>query len=143
MNNFRSLVQRGAYLAVSMAILGGCAVGPNFVRPAPPDTDRYTREPQPKATVAADGRAQHFTPGASITADWWRLFKSTQLDAIVQKAIANNPTLQASKASLRQSQDNMRAGYGVFFPQIPAHHRSKFSPAEWRSRHIRTFLQHR
>jgi NodT family efflux transporter outer membrane factor (OMF) lipoprotein len=103
-----------------MAILGGCAVGPNFVRPSPPDTDRYTREPQPKATVAADGRAQHFTPGASINADWWRLFKSTQLDAIVQKAIANNPTLQASKASLRQSQDNMRAGYGVFFPQIQA-----------------------
>ena len=95
-------------------------MGPNFVRPAPPDTDRYTREPQPKATVAADGRAQHFTPGASITADWWRLFKSTQLDAIVQKAIANNPTLQASKASLRQSQDNMRAGYGMFFPQIQA-----------------------
>jgi len=120
MNNFRSLVQRGACFAVSMAILGGCAVGPNFVRPAPPDTDRYTREPQPKATVAADGRAQHFTPGASITADWWRLFKSTQLDAIVQKAIANNPTLQASKASLRQSQDNMRAGYGMFFPQIQA-----------------------
>jgi NodT family efflux transporter outer membrane factor (OMF) lipoprotein len=103
-----------------MAILGGCAVGPNFVRPAPPDTDRYTREPQPKATVAADGRAQHFTPGASITADWWRFFKSTQLDAIVQKAIANNPTLQASKASLRQSQDNMRAGYAMFFPQIQA-----------------------
>ncbi|MGA3282014.1 MAG: efflux transporter outer membrane subunit [Smithella sp.] len=120
MNNFRSLVQRGACFAVSMAILGGCAVGPNFVRPAPPDTDRYTREPQPKATVAADGRAQHFTPGASITADWWRFFKSTQLDAIVQKAIANNPTLQASKASLRQSQDNMRAGYGMFFPQIQA-----------------------
>jgi len=120
MNNFRSLVQRGACFAVSMAILGGCAVGPNFVRPAPPDTDRYTREPQHKATVAADGRAQHFTPGASITADWWRFFKSTQLDAIVQKAIANNPTLQASKASLRQSQDNMRAGYGMFFPQIQA-----------------------
>jgi NodT family efflux transporter outer membrane factor (OMF) lipoprotein len=105
---------------MSMAILGGCAVGPNFVRPAPPDTDRYTRESQPKATVAADGRVQHFTPGASITADWWRLFKSAQLDAMVQRAIANNPTLQASKASLRQSQDNMRAGYGVFFPQIQA-----------------------
>jgi NodT family efflux transporter outer membrane factor (OMF) lipoprotein len=101
-------------------MLSGCAVGPDFVRPAPPETDRYTREPRPEATVAADGQAQHFTPGASITADWWRLFKSAQLDAIVQKAIANNPTLQASEASLRQSQDNMRAGYGVFFPQIQA-----------------------
>jgi NodT family efflux transporter outer membrane factor (OMF) lipoprotein len=117
MNNFRSSVQRGACLAVIMAMLGGCAVGPDFVRPAPPDADRYTSKPPPEATVAADGQAQHFTPGAAITADWWRLFKSAQLDAVVRQAIANNPTLQAAEASLRQSQDNLRAGYGVFFPQ--------------------------
>ena len=120
MNSFRSSVQRGVCLAVIMAMLGGCAVGPDFVRPSPPDTDRYTRELRPKATVTADGQAQYFTPGAAIAADWWQLFKSVQLDAVVRKAIANNPSLQASEASLRQSQDNMRAGYGVFFPQIQA-----------------------
>jgi len=120
MNNFRSSVQRGAWLTVILAMLEGCAVGPNFVRPAPPDTDRYTREPRPEATVAADGQAQHFTPGAAIPADWWRLFKSAQLDVLVRQAITNSPTLQAAEASLRQSQDNMRAGYGVFFPQILA-----------------------
>ncbi len=101
-------------------MLGGCAVGPNFVRPAPPDTDRYTSQPRPEPTVAADGQARHFTPGAAITPDWWRLFKSAPLDALVRQAISNNPTLQAAEASLRQSQDNMRAGYGVFFPQILA-----------------------
>ena len=100
-----------------MALLGGCAVGPNFVRPAAPDTDRYTHEAQPEATVKADGQAQHFTPGTDIPADWWRLFKSPQLDAIVRQAISNNPTLQAAEASLRQSQDNLRAGYGLYFPQ--------------------------
>ena len=107
-------------MAMIIAMLVGCAVGPDFVRPAPPDTDRYTREPWTEATVAADGQAQHFTPGAAIIADWWRLFKSAQLDALVRKAIINNPTLQAAEASLRQSQDNLRAGYGVFFPQIQA-----------------------
>ena len=100
-----------------MALLGGCAVGPNFVRPAAPDTDRYTHEAQPEATVKADGQAQHFTPGTDIPADWWRLFKSPQLDAIVRQAISNNPTLQAAEASLRQSQDNLRSGYGLYFPQ--------------------------
>jgi NodT family efflux transporter outer membrane factor (OMF) lipoprotein len=109
-----------AWFAVIMAMLGGCSVGPDFVRPAPPDTGRYAREPEPVGTVAADGQAQHFTPGAAIVADWWRLFGSAQLDAVVRKAIANNPTLQAAEASLRQSQDSMRAGYGVFFPQIQA-----------------------
>jgi NodT family efflux transporter outer membrane factor (OMF) lipoprotein len=100
-----------------LALLGGCAVGPNFVRPAAPDTDRYTHEAQPEATVKADGQAQHFTPGTDIPADWWRLFKSPQLDAVVRQAISNNPTLQAAEASLRQSQDNLRAGYGLYFPQ--------------------------
>jgi NodT family efflux transporter outer membrane factor (OMF) lipoprotein len=98
-------------------MLGGCAVGPDFVRPAPPDTDRYTREAQSEATVAADGQTQQFKPGAGIPADWWRLFKSPQLDAVVRQAISNNPTLQAAEASLRQSQDNLRAGYGLYFPE--------------------------
>ncbi len=86
----------------------------------PPETDRYLRQPLPVATVAANGQAQRFTLGAAIAADWWRLFQSAQLDAVVQQAIANNPTLQAAEASLRQSQDHLLAGYGVFFPQVGA-----------------------
>jgi len=70
--------------------------------------------------VAADGLAQRFTPGASLPSDWWRLFGSASLDAVVWQAITNNPTLQATEASLRQSQDNLRAGYGVFYPQMEA-----------------------
>ena len=120
MYKFRFLIQRGSCLVVILAILGGCSVGPNFVRPAPPDTDRYTHELQSEATIAADDQVQHFTSSNTLIADWWKLFQSTELDAVVNKAIANNPTLQASEASLASSQDNMRAGYGVFFPQIQA-----------------------
>jgi len=105
---------------VILATLGACAVGPNFHRPAPPDAERYTAEPLPAATVVADEQAQQFTAGTALSADWWQLFKSAQLDAVVRQAIANNPTLQASEASLRQSQHNLRAGYGVFFPQAGA-----------------------
>jgi len=117
MNNFRSSVQRGAGFAAVLTVLSGCAVGPDFVRPAPPDTDRYTSESPLETTVVVDGQSQHFKPGAVVTADWWRLFQSAQLDALVRQAISNNPTLQAAEASLRQSQDNMRAGYGLYYPQ--------------------------
>jgi NodT family efflux transporter outer membrane factor (OMF) lipoprotein len=111
---------RSACFIVTLAILGGCAVGPDFHRPDPPEADRYTVEALPAATVVADGQAQRFTAGAALSADWWQLFKSAQLDAVVRQAIANNPTLQASEASLTQSQHNLRAGYGVFFPQAGA-----------------------
>jgi NodT family efflux transporter outer membrane factor (OMF) lipoprotein len=110
--------RRALISALAVATLAGCAVGPDFTRPAPPDADRYGREPTAAATAAADGSAQRFISGAAVNADWWRLFKSASLDAAVRAAIANNPTLQASEATLRQSQNNLRAGYGVFFPQV-------------------------
>ncbi len=97
-----------------------CAVGPDYVRPEPPAVERYTSGAQPAETTIADGRAQHFEEGARIASDWWRLFTSSKLDALIKEAVANNPGLQAAQASLRQSQDNLRAGYGVFFPQFDA-----------------------
>ncbi len=112
--------------------LAGCAVGPDFVRPAPPAVDRYSREADPTGTASADGRSQHFAKGAVVPSDWWHLFGSAELDNIVQEAFAANPTLQASQAGLRQSQEYLRAGYGVFYPQLDASFeatRQKYSPA--------------
>jgi NodT family efflux transporter outer membrane factor (OMF) lipoprotein len=120
LGNSSAPARGSACLLAILAMLGACAVGPDFHRPAPPDADRYTVEAMPQATVAADNQTQRFTPGAALAADWWRLFQSAQLDAVVRQALANNPTLQAAEASLRQSQHQLRAGYGVFFPQAAA-----------------------
>jgi NodT family efflux transporter outer membrane factor (OMF) lipoprotein len=127
----------GLPAAMRVGLLGlllvcGCSVGPDYVRPKPPQGERYTHEEMPASTVAADGQVQHFDPGAKIAADWWRLFNSGQIDALVKEAIAANPNLQAAQANLRQSQENLRAGYGVFYPQINAGagaSREKFSGA--------------
>ncbi len=118
--------------AVSLCFMLGCAVGPNFERPKPPSIEGYTTGATPTATIPVDGKAQRFTQGAEIAADWWRLFNSPKLDAMVKEAIANNQNLQAAQASLRQSQDILRAGYGVFYPQLNAGleaSRQKTSPA--------------
>lgn len=109
----------GVLLAAALA-LGGCAVGPDFVRPAPPAADRYSPEEPTPATISAAGTLQHFTPGAAVPADWWTLFGSPALDAAVRQALARSPTLEAAQASLRQGQDNLRAGDGLFYPQLDA-----------------------
>lgn len=109
-------------------LLAGCAVGPDFVRPQPPAATQLTQGQEPTVTVAADGKAQHFERGAKIAADWWRLFQSPQLDKVIQEAVAQNANLQSAQARLRQSQENLRAGYGVFFPQIGG----SFSPSRQR-----------
>lgn len=112
-----------APLAVMMAAtllsaLAGCAVGPDFRRPGAPPVDHYTSGTDPKETIATDGTAQRFAPGDAIAAQWWQLFASRKIDDVVAEAIAANPTIEAAAASLRQSQYDLRAGYGIFFPSV-------------------------
>ena len=120
MSTHSAPARRIACLLGALATLGACAVGPDFVRPAAPAAERYTSVPIPAATLLADGHGQQFASGATLDPDWWRLFGSAQLDAGVRRALAGNFTLQAAAATLRQSQDNLRAGYGAFYPQVSA-----------------------
>src|SRR5271155_5319848 len=68
--------------ATLLLLLAGCAVGPNFRRPAPPDVAAFTSPPV-LATAAvpgiAGGDAQRFAQGTDISGEWWTLFHSVPL----------------------------------------------------------------
>jgi NodT family efflux transporter outer membrane factor (OMF) lipoprotein len=111
----------GALLALAAcAALAGCALGPDFHRPAPPPGESVLRPEQTAAALVADGRTQHFDRQADLPQDWWVRFGSKDLDTLVAQSLQNSPGLQAALATLHQSQDSLRAGYGVFFPQLGA-----------------------
>ncbi|MCX6177831.1 MAG: efflux transporter outer membrane subunit [Chlorobiales bacterium] len=97
-----------------------CAVGPDFVRPESPKVTHYNHGGDPKETISVDDQSQRFENGVGPVAHWWKLFNSKELDAAVTEGLAHNPELQAAQASLRQSQDNLRAGSGIFYPQVSA-----------------------
>ncbi|MGB5938634.1 MAG: TolC family protein, partial [Rhodanobacter sp.] len=99
-------------------LCGGCAVGPDFIRPAPPAVERYTAAQQLASTEKADGVSQSFESGAAVHGEWWKLFRSAELDAAMQQALDHNASLQSAQAALRQSQQNLKAGYGVFYPSV-------------------------
>lgn len=107
-----------ARAAICIALVG-CRVGPDFAPPAAPKVDRYTSTPA--TTTAADGHSQTFATGGHVAADWWTLFGSSQLDALVIACFAGNQDLAAARASVQRSEDSLRAGYGMFFPQLDAH----------------------
>lgn len=110
----------GALFGALCAALAGCAVGPSFVRPTGPRALHYLPGGDPRATSRAQGVVQQLSPGAEVSADWWRLFGNRQLEDIIDEALAANPGLAAAQASLRASEDNLRSGYGIFFPQLEA-----------------------
>lgn len=110
-------------VAVGIAlVLAGCAVGPDYRRPAL-KVDRYLATPLPERTAevsAAGGRAQRFVAGGQIPQDWWTLFRSPALDRLVAQGLAANPTVEAADAALRQALANVAAQRGGYFPTIQA-----------------------
>jgi NodT family efflux transporter outer membrane factor (OMF) lipoprotein len=110
-------MRRIVCLGLSLS-LAACAVGPDFERPAPPAGQSYTAAPLPAQTIAADGHAQSFAIGQDIPAQWWGLFHSDKLDALVAKAIADNPSLASARAALRQSHELTEAARTAFFPLL-------------------------
>jgi len=107
--------------AAALGLLAGCAVGPDFHRPAAPDTTGYTAEPLPSETAHAEvhgGEAQRFAAGEDIPAQWWTLFHSAPLNALIERALRANPDVAAAQAALRQARENVYAGEGAFFPSV-------------------------
>jgi NodT family efflux transporter outer membrane factor (OMF) lipoprotein len=112
-------------VAVGLA-LSACAVGPDFHAPEAPKvadaSHAYT--PAPLPAMAASGASpayvpQRFVDGQDISATWWEAFQSPGLNALVQSALAQSPTVAAAQATLRQAEENYRADYGSkVFPSV-------------------------
>jgi len=71
-------------------------------------------------------------PGQDIPDQWWSLFRSEALTALIRGALADNPTYAAAEAALRQAQEIHRARAGALFPAADASitaSRTRFSGA--------------
>lgn len=108
-------------LTAGLAILmAGCAVGPDFQRPAAPDATSYDDQATLKTAGADDphGAAQNVTPGDPLPLEWWKLFQSEALNRLITDALAHNPDLEAAEASLRAANEDLAAGEGDLYPTL-------------------------
>ena len=107
----------------TLALLSGCAVGPDFRRPAAPAVEGYARPSLAATTPSADvagGHAQRLIPGQDVPSDWWTLFRSPALNRLVEQAFRTSPTLVAAQQALRQAMELVVAQRGLFAPTVQA-----------------------
>jgi NodT family efflux transporter outer membrane factor (OMF) lipoprotein len=113
-------------------LLAGCAVGPNFQKPAAPQVSGYTATP-PSGTTGvtnvAGGEEQHFVSGLDLPGEWWTLFHSRPLNDLIERSLTNNPSLKAAQAALTVARENLLAQKGSFWPSADA----SFSAARQRT----------
>jgi NodT family efflux transporter outer membrane factor (OMF) lipoprotein len=109
--------------AILSAVLAGCTVGPDYHPPPAPASTRFTETAIPGRTVSAataGGESQNLGPERDIPGEWWRLFHSPQITALVTQALKANLDVAAAKATLLQARETMRAEQGALFPSVGA-----------------------
>jgi NodT family efflux transporter outer membrane factor (OMF) lipoprotein len=119
MSNKRFRRPASAVFPVLTLTLVGCTVGPTFTPPAPPAAGAYLDTQESTRTDPGAPRAT----AASPRLRWWQAFGSAELDALVDRAIANNPSLAASNATLARAREQIAAVAGRRLPQIDANAR--------------------
>lgn len=101
--------RRPLFLAAiaSLALLVGCAVGPNYSRPgvASPTTWK-------EGTVV--------TNAARLATNWWSIFNDLQLDALEQLALAANQDVKRAVAKVAEARAIARMSEADVYPQLSA-----------------------
>ena len=93
-----------AACAAALALLGGCLVGPNYVRPPAPVPAAYKEGADWKPAEPRD---------AVNRGKWWEIFGDAKLNALIEQVDVSNQTVRAAEAKLRQAEalvEQSRAG---------------------------------
>ncbi|MBS0357230.1 MAG: efflux transporter outer membrane subunit [Proteobacteria bacterium] len=93
-------------LALALA-LGGCALGPDYVRPD-------AAVALPEAYTAAAPLAQ----SPSVASNWWTLFGDSQLDELVKQALASSPDARLAAARIEEADAVLAQVDAALLPQV-------------------------
>ena len=111
--------------AAAVALLAGCAVGPDHRAPTPSLDARFAQPGMDRAAGAASASAgAEVRPVGADIARFWRGFNDPALTALVERALDASPDVRLAQARLQEAraQDN-------------AHGEKAARYAEWQRRH--------
>ena len=123
MSAIRPFLIRTSLLVTSVALASSCAVGPRYHRPEAPANAGYAPAPLPESSASTPihgGEAQHLISGRDLPFEWWQLFQSPALNALVVQSFKANPTVTAAQAALAQAHELVRAQRGFYYPSVAA-----------------------
>lgn len=99
-------MMRTGLVAIVVFLLGGCTLGPNYIRPGIliPDNHRGVVEP-PRAESLAD-------------IPWWELFNDPVLQELTRDALRNNYDLRTAAARVEEARAQIGVVRSFLYPQV-------------------------
>ena len=93
------------------AVVGGCSVGPDYVRPPVITPDAYKENAGWKVAEPRDD---------VLRGKWWQLFGDPTLDALEEQVSLGNQDLLVAEATYRQARALVRQARAAYFPTVTA-----------------------
>src|SRR5262245_54747627 len=93
----------------ALAVLTGCTVGPDYVRPPADVPAQFTEGGPWKAGEPQDAIAR---------GDWWTIFSDPVLDDLQTKATKQNPDVKAVAARVLQAQATAGISRSYLYPSL-------------------------
>ncbi|KND61538.1 RND efflux system, outer membrane lipoprotein, NodT family [Candidatus Burkholderia verschuerenii] len=114
-------MKRAYGITIATLALSACALGPDGKPPAMPQPEHYGALPQAQSSVTAEGVSQTFVQAAKPVPEWWKLYRSDALNALVDEGLHASPNLAAADKSLQAAREQLRAQVGSsLLPSIDA-----------------------
>jgi NodT family efflux transporter outer membrane factor (OMF) lipoprotein len=107
---FASLLPIPVFLFGSL-LLGGCTVGPKYVKPTTEIPPSYKEIGNWKPAQPGDQARR---------GNWWEIFNDPQLNALEQKLSVSNQTLRAAVDRFQESRDELRVTRSSLYPLVTA-----------------------
>jgi len=93
------------------ALLSGCVVGPNYVKPAAPlPSDARLRE--------VERAAQARVNAEKLPEKWWQLYRDPVLDRLVTDALGHNTDIRVAAANLQRARAVLAEQRGARLPTL-------------------------
>lgn len=86
-------------------LLSGCAIGPNYKRPAVAQPETFRGQAAAEAASFAD-------------APWWEAFQDPTLKALIQEALRNNYDAAIAAARVQEARANLGVARSDLFPSL-------------------------
>jgi NodT family efflux transporter outer membrane factor (OMF) lipoprotein len=97
--------------SAAVLLLGGCTVGPNYVRPTTEVPVGYKEAANFKAAQPSDSIAK---------GKWWEVYGDPQLNALEEQVTVSNQSLKAAQAQFLEARAAIRTARAAYFPTVTA-----------------------
>ena len=98
-------------VAIGSSLLGACAVGPDYQRPAMQSPVAFKETLDWKIATPKDELPR---------GKWWKVFGDAELDTLIEQVSVSNQSLKVSEARYRQAQALTQSARAAYLPTISA-----------------------